>query len=285
MLALLVSLTNAAHAAPALPDYIEAGAVVRITGVGPADAFYRNRKELKGFYCGVEEGGMTREKGKFYSGSITCGEAGNYYFYNVAVEVGDWGIDYSVLTGHAVGEPMPGSDTSSYSAAASPWTVGTRVVITGISSADAHVGDAPRLVGRTCTVAGDPLSSTGDVWFSGQLNCDGGEERYFYQVSVAAAGAATPAPATVPVGVVGTPAPATTTGAAAPSPFGAGKMVKVVDVGTSDALYATRATIVGHTCTILENPLLAMPEGWYAGRLFCDDGKSYQLLQVKVAAP
>lgn len=264
MLALLVA---SAFAKAPPPDYIEEGAVVIITGVGPADAFYRQRKYLKGLACGVEQGGMVRERGKWYSGSITCGADGNFYFYNVAVELDTYGYDYATLTGHAVGEPMPGAEPS-------PWPAGTRVTIEDVSPGDAHVGAKSTLVGATCTVAGMDLVSTGDPWFSGQLSCDATGEWYFYQVKVGPAGAA-PAAGGVVSG---------TTGVAGVA-FAAGKMVKVTDVGAADAHYAARASLVGRTCTVVEVPLYALPDGWLAGRLFCDDGQRWQLLQVKVAAP
>lgn len=263
---MLTLLAAAAFARAPTPDLIEEGAVVVITGVGPADAFHRQRRYIVGLACGVEEGGMTRERGRWYSGSVTCGAEGNFYFYNVSVELDTHGYDYAALTGHAVGEPMPGT-------APSPWPDGARVTIEDVSAGDAHVGAKSTLVGATCTVSGADLVSSGDVWFSGPLSCDNAGDWYFYQVKVGPAAAAASAPG----------------GAASPgvagAAFAAGKMVKVTEVGAADAHHAARAALVGRTCTVVEVPLYALPDGWLAGRLFCDDGQRWQLLQVKVTAP
>lgn len=261
MIALLAA--TALAKPPPTPDYVEAGTVVILTDVGPKDAFFRQRKYIKGLACGVEEGGMTREMGKWYSGSVTCGAEDNFYFYNVAIALDTSGYDYAALTGHAPGEPMPGSEPS-------PWPAGARVEILGISNMDAHVGLSASLVGTTCSVTGLGLTAAGEDWFSGQLTCDGIGDYYFFQVRVGAADASGAAVAGPSAGA---------------SAFAAGKLVKVADIGPADAHAAARGELVGRTCTVVEVPLYALPDGWFAGRLFCDDGKSWQLLQVKVAAP
>jgi hypothetical protein len=64
-----------------------------------------------------------------------------------------------------------------------------------------------------------------------------------------------------------------------------GKLVKVVDLAPADALYPTRAALVGHTCSVVEAALVPSGDGVYAGRLFCDDGKSWQVFKATVAVP
>jgi hypothetical protein len=266
---------------PAFAQSLSEGTTVKITALSPQDAFFQQRKAIVGLVCGVEEPGLDPQGNskKWYGGAVTCGEAGNYYFYKVAVQPGDFGISYEVLTGHAVGEPMPGTsepadDSSDAAEASALWPTGARVRITDVSAQDAHVGDKATLVGQACTVADAALSGAGESWFSGQLKCDGGWSGYFYQVSVAGLAASAP--------VVGATAPV-----AAPvaSEWGAGKMVKIVDFAAVDALYATRAALIGKTCSVVEAALSPTGEGFYAGRLFCDDGKSYQTFKVKVVAP
>jgi hypothetical protein len=275
------TLLLAAHAlcGPAYAqDSVPAGSVVRVGAVGKEDAFFKQRKGIVGLVCGVEDPGLDLQsaKGKkvWYGGSMTCGDAGNYYFYQVAVEVGDFGSDFESLTGRTLeASRLPTEET--------PWPVGTRVRVREVSVDDSYFKDRAGIIGQTCTVADNALSSAGESWFSGQVKCDNGIDYYFYQVSVEVPGAVTAPPVATPAST-GT---ATTTTGAAASPYPAGKMVKVVDVGPADALYATRATLIGHTCSVVESPLVATGEGFYAGRLFCDDGKSYQGFMLKVAAP
>lgn len=276
--ALTVAALAASPSAYAADDIPE-GAVVRITGISKQDAFFDSRKGITGLVCGVEEGGLSYKRGKFYGGSVTCGEAGNFYFYEAAFEVGPFG-DYEALTGHAVGAPAVDSNSGD---ASSPWQRGAVVRITGLSQGDAHVGASSTLVGKVCTVMDSPLSSTGEPWFSGQLACGADGEWYFYQVSVEAA---TVAPSTTaPVATPGTVPAAPAAPTAAVSPFAAGKMVKVVDIAPADAFYATRASVIGRTCAVVETPLFVTGPDLYAGRLFCDDGKTWQVFQAKVAAP
>lgn len=274
------ALSAPAHAQQAVP----AGSVVRIGAVGKEDAFFKQRKGIVGLVCGVEDPGLDLQSAKgrkvWYGGSMTCGEAGNYYFYQVAVEVGDFGWDFESLTGRTLeASRLPTEET--------PWPVGTRLRVREVSADDSYHKDRAGIIGQTCTVRDNALSSAGENWFSGQVQCDNGIEYYFYQVSVEAPGAVTSPPlATPPLATpdASTGVPTATTAAAA-SPYPAGKMVKVVDVGAVDALYATRTTLIGRTCSVIEAPLVATGEGFYAGRLFCDDGKSYQGFMLKVAAP
>lgn len=255
-------------------DDVAPGATVVIKKVSPQDAFFYDRKALVGLLCAVEADGLhSQGKGKWVGGSMTCVNGQNYYFYKVAVEEGYFGVDYAGITGHALGE-QPVSD--------SPWQVGARVQITGLSADDAHYGSASGLVGQTCTVKDAPLESSGDAWFSGQLQCDNGIDLYYYQVSVVAAGAA-PAPATTAAST----GPAAPAGPAAPSgaAYPAGKMVKIVDIAPSDLLHAQKDAVIGRTCSVVESALVDTGDGWLAGRFFCDDGKSYQAFKVKVAAP
>ncbi|MFN7143001.1 MAG: hypothetical protein ACK4YP_04445 [Myxococcota bacterium] len=254
-------------------DDVAPGATVLIKKVSRQDAFFYQRKSLIGLLCAVEADGLhSQGKGKWVGGSVTCVDGQNYYFYKVAVEEGYFGVDYAGITGHALGEAVV-SD--------SPWQVGARVQITGISPDDAHVQSAPGLVGQACTVKDAPMESTGDVWFSGQLKCDNGIDLYFYQVSVVAAGGA-PAAVTTTT----TTTTAASAGSAAPAAaYPAGKMVKIVDIAPSDLLHAEKATLIGRTCSVVESALVDTGDGWLAGRFFCDDGKSYQAFKVKVAAP
>ncbi|MDP2310382.1 MAG: hypothetical protein Q8P18_30475 [Pseudomonadota bacterium] len=248
-------------------DSIPAGSVVRVKAVGKADAFFKQRKGIVGLVCGVEDPGLDPQSKKFYGGSMTCGEAGNFYFYQVAVELGDFGLDFETLTGRTL-------EASREPTLDSPWPVGARVRVRDVSADDSYHKDRAGIIGLDCTVKDSALSDAGEGWFSGQVQCDNGTGYYFYQVGVDAPGTVS---AAVPTGAL----PA----AAAESPFPAGKMVKVLDIGAADALYPTRTALVGRTCSVVEAPLVATGEGFYAGRLFCDDGKSYQGFMLKVGAP
>ncbi|MDP2315581.1 MAG: hypothetical protein Q8P41_21965 [Pseudomonadota bacterium] len=272
--ALLVGVLGMSGVASA-QETVPSGVIVRITGIGREDAFFKQRKDIVGTVCGVEDPGLEPQSKKWYGGAMTCGDAGNYYFYQVSVEVGDFGYDYEALTGHAPGAAVVTD---------SPWQVGARVQVTDVSAEDAHIDERSEIVGQTCTVSGAALEASGDPWFSGQLKCDNGMDVYFYQVAVGAPGAApTTSGAVAPSIASPVAVPSTTPTVAADYP--AGKMVKVVDIAPADALYPTRAALIGHTCSVVESALAPINDGYYAGRLFCDDGKSYQVFMAKLSAP
>lgn len=268
------ALAPVAHAAEPVP----AGTTVRISKLSRQDAFFSSRKSIVGLVCGVDDPGLHWQGQKWYGGTLDCGGGDSYYFYKVAVEQGDFG-DYAAITGHAFGE---GSEDT-YAATDSPWPAYSRVRIAAISPEDAHVNDAATIVGQACTVADAGLEVTGEGWFSGQLKCDNDTSWYFYQVGVTALDAAAPTGSTsvTPTFPALTP---TVLGAAAAA-FPAGKMVKVVDIAPADALHATKTEVIGRMCSVVESPLHPTGDGWYAGRLFCDDGKSYQVFMAKVTTP
>lgn len=198
-------LAPSAHALEAIPG----GSIVRIEKISKADAYFKQRKAVVGLVCGVGADGLHPQNARWYGGALTCNDGTEYYFYEVAVELGDFGVDYPTLTGHALWEPKPGDPI-------------------GFGGAPA---DAPLASGPVATA-----------------------------VAVAAP------PAEV-------------------FDFPAGKMVKVVDLAPADALHAEKSTLVGRLCVVVESPLHPTSEGHYAGRLFCDDGKSYQVFMAKVVAP
>ncbi|MFZ5477014.1 MAG: hypothetical protein ACOZNI_09595 [Myxococcota bacterium] len=277
----MIALVGAALA----QDFVASGSAVRIAGVGRKDAFWRYRDDLVGLFCTVDEPGLYPSKRKWLGGSLTCEDGGQYYFYQVQVEYADWtppadgygvlgvigGVEGGMEGGLGLGGG--GAYVDPYAPAPS-WPVGARVKLTDVSPADAHYPNRASIVGKACAVLEGPLAESGEGWWTGGVKCDDGTDFYFYQVAVTAGDAAAPAG----ISAAGT----------AVSPAGgvaAGKMVKITDVAAADALAGERAKLVGRTCSVVEAALVPSGDGLYAGRLFCDDGKSYQFFKVGVTVP
>ncbi len=300
---LLLALSGDARAA--IPDAIPAGTALLITGIGKEDAFYRDRKALVGLACRVADPGLDRNDKRHYGGPVSCNDGEDYYFYQIRFDLLDEAtaaaarvpdtarvsVDTeaamalvaamagegagTVADGAAggtpgealrrgAGPPPPQDSTATNAETSAPaWPVGARARIASVSAEDAYGKQAADLKGKSCAVADAPLSESGNGWWAGQLQCDDGEGYYFYQVSL-------------------TQLEAPVTGVRA---FGPGKLVKVLAVDTLDALYAQRSAIEGHTCSVSEVPLVVSGTDLYAGRLFCDDGKQWQLFRVTLTAP
>lgn len=277
------------------PAFVATGTSVRIVAVGRKDAFWRFREDLVGQVCIVGDPGLVQQSGglrrnPYYSGALACPDDQELYFYQVKVEPGIDGGVVSHVIGHTLGDlPFPVPEAPAPGPAGpelavenvTPWPVGTRVRIRDLSAADANVSRRASLLGQRCTVTDAPLAPTGDAWLSGALLCDDGLDYFFFQValepadgiapSVAASGASGDGPSRKADGRL--------QGEAVP----AGRMVRVVDVGPADRHHADRASLVGRTCAVLEGPLVPSVGSFYAGRLFCEGGTSWQLYQVAVA--
>ncbi len=292
-------------AAAPLPDPLPAGTAFVLTGIDKQDAFYRERKSLVGLACRVAAPGLDPNDRKHFGGPVVCNDGEDYYFYKIRLEVLDEEaalaarVPAVALPSAATGEvpaPLaavadqrdrgvpgtadeaaprealrrgtpprlaPESTSQTPTTAASAWPTGARARIASVSAEDAYAQEAAVLKGKTCAVADQPLSESGNGWWSGQLQCDDGTGYYFYQVSL-------------------TP---TASAASATGTLAAGKLVKVLAVDALDTLYPLRSALEGHTCSVSEAPMVPSGPDLYAGRLFCDDGKQWQVFRVKVAAP
>jgi hypothetical protein len=244
------------------------GTYVQLTKLHRQDAFFGDRKQLTGLVCVVTDPGLTLNRRGFYGGPTRCSDGQDYYWYLAAFDV----VAPEVAA-------MFGLTDAAVAASASPWAVGARVRIRAVSSADAYASSSSSLTGRTCTVKDMPLTATGAEWWAGSLLCDTGGEYYFYQVAVDPENEAP----TVAVGVLGTGA-TVGAGAASTSGFGPGAAVKITHIANEDSLSARRDALVGHGCSVLDSALVPTGDGVYAGRLFCDDGQTYQFFKVGVAA-
>lgn len=259
---LLALLAPALAAAPVPP-----GAPVRIAEVGRKDAFWRFRDEIAGLRCRVEEPGLFPNGRRWVGGPVRCEDGQVYYFYQVEAEL------LPPTTALRIPEPAgPAVDVTAEVAAelapATPrapppaWPPGTRVRLDELSPADSHYADRATLLGRACVVVDDALVEDPQGWIGGQLRCDPGGDRFFYQARVTRLGAPALPDAAWP----------------------AGRTVKVREVAPTDAHYARRGEVAGRVCTVVEDALAPTGEGWWAGRLFCDDGRAWQFFKVAVDA-
>lgn len=287
-LVLLAGSGSTLAAAP-LPDPLPTGTAFVLTGIDKQDAFYRERKSLVGLACRVAAPGLDPNDRKHFGGPVVCNDGEDYYFYKIRLEVLDEeaalaarvpAVPLPSAAAAAIGQGdgvVPGTDDEAPSGpppphestsqtpttAASAWPTGARARIASVSAEDAYAQEAAVLKGKACTVADQPLSESGNGWWSGQLQCDDGTGYYFYQVSL-------------------TP---TASAASATGNLAAGKLVKVLAVDALDTLYPLRSALEGHTCSVSEAPMVPSGPDLYAGRLFCDDGNQWQVFRVKVAAP
>jgi hypothetical protein len=256
----------------AVAQEMASGTYVQLTKLHRQDAFFRDRKQLTGLVCVVTDPGLTLNRPGFYGGPTRCSDGQDYYWYLAAFDV----VAPEVAA-------MFGLTDAAAVAADSPWTVGSRVRIRAVSSADAYASSSSSLTGRTCTVKDMPLTATGAEWWAGSLLCDTGGEYYFYQVAVDPIDASQ----MVAVGVVGDGAAvgaAAASTAASTGGFRPGAAVKITHIANEDSLSARRDALVGHGCSVLDSALVPTGDGVYAGRLFCDDGQTYQFFKVGVAA-
>ncbi len=185
---------------------------------------------------------------------------------------------------------------------------GTVVVVADIKSSDPNAATRA-LVGEVCQVGADGLSSTGDTWWAGNLDCANGSAYSFKAVSVAVVGdAALPrsVSATAVAGQIGTsinfpagsvapvvaPPPATLslvgTGTAAPAAairraLVVGEPVTVLDIHPEDAFYNDRGTITGKTCYPTDTMTL-YEGGWHGGPVACWDGATYYFYKAALGA-
>lgn len=257
----LLALLAPALAAEPLPP----GAPVRIVELGRKDAFWRFRDEIAGLRCRVEEPGLFPNGRRWLGGPVLCEDGQVYYFYQVAAEL------LPPTTALRIPSP-PAPEVAAGLAgeggliaprvAQTAWPPGTRVRVDELSSTDSHYPDRSHLVGRVCVVTDDPLIEDPEGWVGGQLRCDPGGDLFFYQARVSR---------------LTTPA---SPGAAWP----AGRTLKVREVALTDAHYARRGEVEGRVCTVVEDALAATGEGLWAGRLFCEDGRSWQFFKVAVDA-
>lgn len=254
----------------ALAQDVAPGTYVQLSKLHRQDAFFRDRKQLLGLVCVVTDPGLVENRAGLYGGPTRCGDGQEYYWYLAGFEV----VAPEVAA-------VFGLTDAATANAASPWTVGTRVRIRSVSSADAYAASGTTLSGKECTVKDAPLTATGADWWAGSLMCDSGGEFYFYQVAVdpvePSGAAGTASAGTASAGA----AAGTSTGA---NPFGIGALVKITGVDPLDQLSSSGGALVGQACSVVGAPLVSSAPGYWAGQLFCPDGKTYQFLKVGVTA-
>ena len=146
-------------------------------------------------------------------------------------------------------------------AAQTVWRPGTWGTITAISDEDAYASQRDELRGLRCRVADRPLETTGEGWWSGEVAC-GDRALYFYQVAL-----------TPEVRFV------------VDMTWPAGTLVKVAAVEETDAHHAARARLEGRTCSVIHTALVPTGPTTFGGRLFCDDGSTWQVLRVRLSTP
>lgn len=285
----LLFLAGTARAAPPAPDKVPAGTALQITGIGKEDAFYRERKALVGLACRVADPGLDRNDKKHFGGPVSCNDGEDYYFYQVRFDLLDEAAasaarvpavartDVDTDAAMALLAAMAGEGEGTVKGAAAAalpapaaadtpapaWPVGARARIASVSAEDAYAKQGAELKGKACAVADQPLSESGNGWWSGQLRCDDGSGYFFYQVSLTPNASPDAATGNLP----------------------AGKLVKVLAVDALDTLYPQRSALEGHTCSVSEAPMVPSGTDLYAGRLFCDDGKQWQVFRVKLTSP
>lgn len=267
-----MSLLLTMFASPAwasVPEALEEGTMVRVKAVGKDDAYFPNRERLVGMVCRVQAGGVHINRRDLYGGPLVCNNGEDYYFYTVRLEVLPAATAVSdVLAAReqaiaAESAPPTPAALNTFSATTT-WPAGKVGVLTAISTDDAYYGQMAELKGQRCTVGPEGLTETGTGWWSGAMTC-AGTERYFFQVALdsAAEGAS----------------------AASGATWGPGALLKVLAIDASDALYGQRGAVEGHTCSVVETAMVPSGEDTWAGRLFCDDGKQWQVFRAKVAKP
>ena len=261
---MVISLLTAtlAHAGPLAP-----GTLVLIDDVSRKDAFHENRATLVGLACRVGADGMNPSGRGWHGGPASCSDGQDYFFYRVRLTVLPDSVAQLTATSSAAAEPAPpdappeSDESRNRSAAETPWRPGTVGRITAVSEQDAYLSDRDTLLGKRCRVSGSALTSTGEGWWSGELDCDDASY-YFYQVGLRRE-------------------PAFLVDATWP----AGSLAKVVEVDVTDAHHPVRARLEGHTCSVIAAPLVPSGDTTFGGRLFCDDGSHWQVFRVRLAAP
>ncbi len=197
---------------------------------------------------------------------------------------------------------------------------GTVVVVTDVGPADPLARDRATLLGEVCAVGTTALTSSGDGWWKGSLQCANGASYSPNAVAVTVPGtAAQPrsvSAATIAqqigkgirFGTSGAPAGGTAGagGAAAaaaaaeprawpgrsgePAPpealrrsIRAGEAVRIVGLSSEDAYYPDRGAVIGKACYPTDD-LTQNAEGWHGGPMRCWDGENYYFFMVALAS-
>lgn len=193
---------------------------------------------------------------------------------------------------------------------------GTVVVVTDIAPGDALARDRATLLGEVCAVGATPLSSSGDGWWKGTLNCGNGNTYTPSAIAVVVPGTSAQ-PRSVSASTIaqqlgksirfpsaGTAsAPPAAASAAAPEadprlyparapepappeairrPIGAGEAVRIVGLSSQDAYYPDRGSVIGKTCYPTDH-MSQNAEGWHGGPMRCWDGENYYFFMVALA--
>lgn len=238
---------------------IPEGTRVRIEDISSDDAYYSSRGGMIGLYCTPDA--ETNHNGEgWHGGPASCENGESYYFYKAAFIPADG-------SSPAVTKKAP-APTSASPHLEYDIPTGTKVRVTGISPEDAYYPGS-ELLGLSCT-AGDGMSHNGGGYHGGPMDCDNGENYYFYKAELVLASA--------PVATTASIGRAEDLG----DNVAGGKKVTIVDVSSDDAYYSNRLDLVGMVCTV-DGDLHRNEDLWYGGGMKCPDGGKY-FYKVQVAS-
>lgn len=189
---------------------------------------------------------------------------------------------------------------------------GTVVVVTDIGPADPLARDRGALLGEVCAVGSTALTSSGDGWWKGSLQCANGVSYSPGAVAVTVPGTAAQ-PRSVSAATIAqqigkgirfgssaaaaSPAPAPEAASrpypgrsAEPAPpealrrsIRAGEAVRIVGLSSEDAYYPDRGAVIGKACYPTDD-LTQNAEGWHGGPMRCWDGENYYFFMVALAS-
>lgn len=186
---------------------------------------------------------------------------------------------------------------------------GTVVVVTDVGPADPLARDRATLLGEVCAVGTTALTSSGDGWWKGSLQCANGASYSPNAVAVTVPGTAAQ-PRSVSAATIaqqigkgirfGTSGAAAAAAAAEPRAWPgrsgepappealrrsirAGEAVRIVGLSSEDAYYPDRGAVIGKACYPTDD-LTQNAEGWHGGPMRCWDGENYYFFMVALAS-
>ena len=174
----------------ALGDTVDAGTPVTVVGIHPEDAYKPLEKQLRGRAC-IATDLLTKHRtaaGAYYSGSVNC-DADGYYFYKVQLTRRDsasTSVGAAVLIESGGDTPWPTMVPKvdpNWIETAAEVPGDTFVQIIAIHADDAYKSDEAAHVGRVCRATNE-LTNHGNGYFGGPVDCQDGEDFYYYKARI-----------------------------------------------------------------------------------------------------
>jgi len=235
---------------------IPKGTRVIIADINTEDSYFSTKEDYLGKGGVVKEEKLTTSgigEG-WYSGSIDLDNSEDSpYFYAVALEIETKG------SSSIKNEPIKSSGEK---ATAASIPVGTKVVITELSTEDSYYSDKEDYLGKSGVVSGSSLSTSaeGEGWYSGKIDLDDSENSpYFYAVAL---NLKTRGPSTVKSAPVKSNEAAATV-ASIPK----GTHVLILDINSEDSYASSKSEHIGKEGIVGDNGLTisSVGKGWYSG--------------------